>query len=222
MSVYFITSLPKLYINIKPKISKKEFVTQARNDLPQSILKDLDLLINLDTEQVKLGENSILGTTVTDSILRGRLINIFKETNSLFLKKWVKYLVNIQEIVTVLLCKKEDLSQQKAKDYFTNSFDSTSKFVLKNYHLPDFGLSKRFTWFNKLNHVMQGNDIIKTQKTIDLIKLQEIDFLKPTDVFHIDTLLAYYLELSILERAFSFDRVNGRKQVQNILNSFKI
>jgi hypothetical protein len=69
---------------------------------------------------------------------------------------------------------------------------------------------------------MQENDIIKIQKTIDLIKLQEIDFLKPTDMFHIDTLLAYYLELSILERSFSFNRVNGRKQVQNILNSFKI
>jgi len=186
------------------------------------MLKNLNFLINLDAKQIKLGENSILSNIVTDSVMRGMLISIFKETDSMFLKKWIKYLVNIQEIVTVLLCRKEDLSQQKAKDYFTNSFDSTSKFVLKNYHLPDFGLSKRFTWFNKLNNVMQENDIIKTQKTIDLIKLQEIDFLKPTDVFHTDTLLAYYLELSILERAFSFDRVNGRKQVQNILNSFKI
>jgi hypothetical protein len=222
MSVYFITSLPKLYINIKPRISKKEFINQARNNLPLLMLKNLNFFINLDEEQVKLGKSSILGNVITDSALRVMLINIFKETDSLFLKKWIKYLVNIQEIVTVLLCKKEDLSQQKAKDYFTNSFDSTSKFVLKNYHLSDFGLSKRFTWFNKLNHVMQENDIIKIQKTIDLIKLQEIDFLKPTDMFHIDTLLAYYLELSILERSFSFNRVNGRKQVQNILNSFKI
>jgi hypothetical protein len=222
MSVYFITSLPKLYINAKPKISKKEFINQAHNNLPPAILKDLNSLINLDEEKARLGKDSILADVATDSVLRGILIRIFKETDSLFLKKWIKYLVNIQEIVTILLCKKEDLSQQKAKDYFTNSFDSTSKFVLRNYHLPDFGLSNRFTWFNKLNHVMKGNDIIKTQKTIDLIKLQEIDFLKPTDVFHKDTLLAYYLELSILERSFSFDRVNGRKQVQNILNSFKI
>ena len=56
MSVYFITSLPKLYINIKPRISKKEFINQARNNLPLPMLKNLNFLINLDAEQIKLGE----------------------------------------------------------------------------------------------------------------------------------------------------------------------
>lgn len=73
-----------------------------------------------------------------------------------------------------------------------------------------------------MQNITKNNNLKKIEKTIDLIKLQIINSIKKNSTFSMDTILAYYLELSILERQTSLIGFDGEKNIQKILKSINI
>jgi hypothetical protein len=128
----------------------------------------------------------------------------------------------LQEIITGLLCKKNQLKKNDAKRHFENNFEPISKYILHHYSSIDLSLSKRFLWFSKLFKVISSNDLEEIERTIDSIKLYMINYLKRHSIFHVNTLLTYYLELSILERQANFNNSQGNKKIQKMLDSINI
>jgi len=230
MLIYLITSLPKLYIGEKPKISKEQLIKRVYECLPKNSLSDFNLLVQIDKEieksRLQSSTSPMGGKDISErmdnSSMRELFVKIYEKTQSNFLKLWVKYSLNIDDVLVGLLCKRYKLSKQDALKKFSNKFDSTYKIIIKNYESSNLGLSNRFSWFNKLNELIQLNDLENTEKSIDLIKLQIIDYIKPYELFHMDMLLAYYLELSILERQLSFNATSGEKMLRKMLDSITI
>ena len=58
--------------------------------------------------------------------------------------------------------------------------------------------------------------------TDNLISLEIVRILKPLEIFHMDNLIAYYIELSIIERQHNFNRLIGIRRLYNLLNSIVI
>ena len=118
--------------------------------------------------------------------------------------------------------RKKKLSKDLALDHCDRNFGLIHKCIEKNYDSPDLGLSSKFSWFSRIQKAMDMEDLEKIEKTIDLVKLHIIDSIKPYDTFHMDILLAYYLELSILERQASFNSELGKEMLEKLLNSITV
>jgi hypothetical protein len=58
------------------------------------------------------------------------------------------------------------------------------------------------------------------EQAIDLVKLKLIDSIRSKNLFHIDYLIAYYLELIILERQSSFNQFLGEKILQDMVRFY--
>jgi len=223
MLIYLITSLPKLYIGKTPKITKSKFIKHVYLHIPQNMLFDFNMLIDMD-KQKKVYDKQITLELKNKYISYARilLLNILKKTKNIFLKNWISFSIKLQEIITGLLCKKNQLKKNEARRHFENHFDPISKYILNHYNSIDLSLSKRFLWFSKLFKIIKNNDLEKIEITIDSIKLHMINYLKHHSIFHVDTLLTYYLELSILERQANFDNSQGNIKIQKILDSINI
>jgi hypothetical protein len=211
-----------LYIGKKPVISKKQFVKRVYECFSKEALFDFSLLVkmdkNFDTYKSTFNKDPLCSL----SLLKTNLIYIINNAKSVFLCTWAKYAINIEEVIVGLMCKQEYLSYPEASKHFEQYSNSTSKTILKHYNLNDLGLSKKISWFTSIKNIIDLKDLKQIEKTIDSIKFQLIDSIKTNKIFHMDVLLSYYLELSIIERQFSFNYAMGKKILQNILNSIII
>jgi hypothetical protein len=222
MLIYLITSLPRLYIGKHPMISKKEFVQRVQQCFSTDQLFDFLLLTKIDDHmKTKLDKDNYTNSE-GHSFLKEHLSYIMKNSRSNFLYLWAKRSIDIEESIVGLLCKKNRLSQKDILKHSSDQLGSTAKIMLKYYDSSDLGLSKRFSWFNRVSEIIKLDDLEKIEKTLDLVRLQLIDSIKTNEIFHMDVLLAYYLELSILERQSSFNRSFGEKMLQNLLDSIVI
>jgi len=222
MLIYLITSLPKLYVGRVPKISKKKFINRVYDCLTPYEFCDLNLILNFDKiieyYSTKQKKNNISNL----SFIQKNLILIIKNTRSKFLYTWARYSLNLEEALTGIICKSNNLSHKDAQMVFQETQSEVSKTILKNYNTHDLGLSKRYKWFNELINATKSIPLANVEKSIDFIRLKLIDSLKTLDVFNIDYLLAYYLELSILERHTKFNLALGQKKLEKILESIDI
>jgi len=230
MLIYLITSLPKLYIGEKPEITKNNLIKRVYEYIPESSLHDFKLLIKLDkdikdmrSKFADMGGSQHEDKTIRkNSLLRSNLLYIYQNSHSNFLKLWARYSINVEDAIVGLVCKKKQLTKEHALEHCAEKFSLIHKSIARDYDSPDLGLSNRFSWFSKIQKVIDVEDFKKIEKTIDLVKLHIIDSIKPYDIFHMDILLAYYLELSILERQSSFDSDLGKKMLQKLLNSITV
>jgi hypothetical protein len=227
MLVFLITSLPRLSILRKPTISKHEFIERTYSCLSNKDLKDLNLLIKLDQDNKVKAQNlqtkkSDVVDTECKSFYRENLLNLKSQTNSKFLIQWVTYIINFKEIITGLLCKKKNLPLDIARKQFESYSSPTTLYMLKNYGHDDLAMLKRCSWINQLLKGIHTNSLEDIEKLIILLQLKEIDYLKQNDIFHADTILAYYLEISLLEKYFGFNQQLGHDMIKNILKTITI
>jgi len=222
MLIYLITSLPKLHVGRPLKISKKNFITRVNDCLTMDKQHDLNLLLQLNSISEFYDKKSTKNDGVKYSFVQKNLVSIIKNTRSKFLYTWAKYSMNLEEVLIGLMCKNNNLTRDDAQDNFLKPLSEVSKTILKNYDTHDLGLNKRFKWFEKLNNTTKTLPLVEIEKSIDFIRLKLIDSLKSLDVFHTDYLLAYYLELTILERHTKFNLVLGQEKLKNILDSIDI
>ena len=76
---------------------------------------------------------------------------------------------------------------------------------------------KRFSWYSKVKKYLYNSDFLFVEKELNNIKLKEIDNIAISDIFSIDTIIAYYFKLRIIERENSFVYENGNKILDQIL-----
>lgn len=224
MLIYLITSLPKLSINSPLLISITTLTKHIYETLPENILYDFNLLVDMHKQELAHKKSLIKLDKFDDntSFKRSLLTNIQNKTRNTFLKHWTKANIDLQDVITGLLCKKKNLTKAEAKLHFSANQSSIARFIINHYEMNDLGISKRFTWFNEISSILKINDLEKVEKSIDYIKLKIIHNLKDHTIFHINTIFSYYLELSILERHFYFNHNLGKNHLKTFLDSIII
>lgn len=220
MLVYLITSLPILSLNKKLPISKRSFIENLNSCISKDKIIDFNLLINFEKsinsyKKIEFNKNNKIHK-------RDCYFSIYERSTNYFLLEWAKNSLNLDEAITGLMCKFMKVQKEDVLKYFYNRFDSTSQIILNNYDKSDLGLSKKFSWFSKLVNIMENKKLEDVEKNIDLLRLNIINAIKIDNMFSIDTLLSYYLKLSILERQASFNKSAGKIKLQKILDSINI
>jgi len=221
MLVYLITSLPILSLNKELNISKKSFIKNLNSCFSKDKIRDFDLLVDFE-KSIDLYKEMKLVNSINKFHKRDCYFNIYEKSTNYFLLEWAKNSLNLEEVITGLMCKWMNIPKEEVYKHFYNRFDSTSQIILNNYDKSDLGLSKKFSWFSMLVSIMENKKLEDLEKNIDLLRLNIINAIKIDNIFSMDTLLSYYLKLSILERQASFNKNDGKIKLQKILDSINI
>ncbi len=217
MLIYLITSLPILSLNKELTISKASFIKNLKSSISKDKIIDFNLLVKFEESINSYKKNKNIKLHKRECYFE-----IYERSTNYFLLEWAKNSLNLEEAITGLMCKYMKLPKEEAVQFFYNRFDSTSQIILNNYEKLDLGLSKKFSWFTTLVNIINNKKLEDVEKNIDLLRLNIINAIKIDNMFSVETLLSYYLKLSILERQASFNKNAGKIKLEKILNSINI
>jgi len=217
MLIYLITSLPILSLNKELTISKASFIKNLKSSISKDKIIDFNLLVKFEESINSYKKNKNIKLHKRECYFK-----IYERSTNYFLLEWAKNSLNLEEAITGLMCKYMKLPKEEAVQFFYNRFDSTSQIILNNYEKLDLGLSKKFSWFTTLVNIINNKKLEDVEKNIDLLRLNIINAIKIDNMFSVETLLSYYLKLSILERQASFNKNAGKIKLEKILNSINI
>jgi hypothetical protein len=85
---------------------------------------------------------------------------------------------------------------------------------------PDFGLAERLPWIERVLHLPEG-DFVERERRLDLLRWDMLDELTTFSYFRIETLLAFYLRLRIVERWAGLDPKTGRDRLAALVQGLK-
>ncbi len=133
-----------------------------------------------------------------------------------FLAEWFKLNQTLRNVLVLHTCRK--LGWNEA-DYIVG--DSEIEEKLRTSKAKDFDLSDEVPQILEMVQIADEQDISKRERMIDVLKwrwLEEQTFAK---VFDIESVLAYYLRLGIVERWLKLDKETGEKVFREIVFGLK-
>lgn len=143
--------------------------------------------------------------------------SVYNEAQSPFLREWTRFSLNLDEVTAGLLCKMEGMSADDFLRHMEGGFDSSWRVMVAHYDDADLGVGKRFAWYSQVKEALSLDDPEEMEKRLNRIRWKAIDACLGTDLFSMDTVLAYYFRLRILEREASWDVEKGSKILDEIL-----
>ena len=151
-------------------------------------------------------------------LMRRWFQSMYRYARSPFLQQYARMSLNLGETVAGLLCKQEGLSFEAFRNHMKGGFDSTWRVILQHYDAPDLGLSKRLAFFGEVAELLTLDDFPEMERRLNRVRWKLIDSCAGPDIFCVDTVLAWFLKLRILEREASWNRKEGEAVLDQLLN----
>lgn len=133
-----------------------------------------------------------------------------------FLSEWFRLNQTIRNVMAVYTCRRLGWSV----DQFVVG-DGYIECQLKTSKSKDFDLSEDLPYISQIIQIAEELNITRRERMIDLLKwrwLEEATFVK---VFDIDSLLAYYIRLGIIERWLKLDEKQGEQRFRSLVMGLK-
>lgn len=138
------------------------------------------------------------------------------ESDNSFLHSYYCYNLNINNIFTAINARKFDLNR---KSIFVGNNEITE--ALKQSSLKDFGLSSDFPAIEQILSISEESNLVKREKSTDMLKWNFIDELNTFNYFTIEVILAYILKMQMIERWIKLDEETGQEMFENLVNELK-
>jgi len=140
-----------------------------------------------------------------------------------FVREWFAFDLDLRNVLAGINCRKLEEDQGQGSSQFSREqsiicHNDVSELVLKS-NAPDFSLSSRFTWVEKLISFYQ-DDLVGYEKNIDLLRWEMLDELTVFSYFQIETLLAFYIKLRMVERWQELEPDIGKETLDKLLAEF--
>lgn len=133
-----------------------------------------------------------------------------------FVAGWFELNLNINNILVAITARKYGLNKA---DYIVG--DNDVAHTLRTSNARDFGLGDGIEYLPALLHMAEEADLFTREKKLDQLKLawlEEQVFLIP---FDIESVYAYMLQLEMIERWVSLDKVKGEKAFRELIGGMK-
>lgn len=151
-------------------------------------------------------------------LLRRHYVELRRAARSEFLRRWAEFRVDIGEVLTALLCRAEGMSREAFLVQMEGSFAPSAAVIMRRWEEPDLGLGGRFPWLTRVIAAVALDDLQAMSRELDSLLWERIEELSTPGLFEVETLLAYYLKLRIVEREASWDLEAGRAVLDRILS----
>ncbi len=159
----------------------------------------------------------VLRPALQHELMRRHYFELTREAQTEFLRGWANFRVDIGEISTAALAKQQGLSRDAFLEQMLGSFDASAPLILRHWEEPDLGLGRRFSWLPTVMAALADDDLMAMSRTLDDVAWDKIESMQPLELFSVETLLATYLKLRILEREASWDAEAGAEVLARIL-----
>lgn len=133
-----------------------------------------------------------------------------------FIAQWFELNLNISNLLTAITCRKHGL--EKA-DYIVGENEIAEN--LRRSNARDFGLGDSVDYLPAVQRIAEEPDLFMREKKIDQLKwewLEEHTFFK---TFDIERVFAYLLQLEMIERWVTLDKVMGENRFRELVGSMK-
>ncbi len=151
-------------------------------------------------------------------LLRRHYFELTRSATTSFLHDWANFTVDVEEIKTAVLCRDAGLSRDAFLQQMLGSFDASAPLIIRHWEDPRLGLGQRFPWLSAALEAMEGDDLAGGERVLHDIQWQRIEALPVPDLFSVETAMAFYLRLRILEREASWDAERGQAVLDRILS----
>ena len=143
------------------------------------------------------------------------------QTSNDFITKWVTLNLHIKNLFTAITCRKHHLDRTK---YIVGDTAIAEKLRISN--VPDFELNEVSDetlneWLPALFAIAEETDILQRKWKTDLLRWEWIDQQTFFNSFDIESIMAYWLKLEILEYWADLDKQKGEEAFQQIMESMQ-
>lgn len=150
-------------------------------------------------------------------LMRRHYFELTQQAQTTFLRGWAHFRVDLGEVVTAALCRNEGASRDAFLEQMQGSFDATASLIIGHWEDPTLGLGQRFVWLPAVLTALLDDDLVAMSRLFDGIAWDKIEELRPIETFCVETLMATYLQLRILERQAQWDVERGTAVLDRML-----
>lgn len=140
-----------------------------------------------------------------------------------FIREWMTFDLNLRNVLAGLNSRKLEESGWAGATQFSRERsiicrNEVAELILKST-APDFSLASRFAWVEKLLS-FNRETVVEYEKNIDLLRWEMLDALTTFSCFQIETLLAFYIKLGMVERWQELAPETGKAALDKLLAEF--
>lgn len=148
-----------------------------------------------------------------EDILDNYYYRYVMEKGDKFVRTWTNFERSIRLVLAAVTIKRHDLDAQKLI-----VGDSELVRLLRSGNWHDISFLKEGEVVQQVLQISEEEDISLKEHKIDQLKWDFLDSLTFADTFSIDTMLAYFLKLQLLDRWSSLDEERGKETFREIVD----
>lgn len=133
-----------------------------------------------------------------------------------FVARWFELSLNINNILTAFTCNRYDMGKES---YIVGNNEVAE--IMRTSNARDLGLTNYISYLPDLQRISEETDLMEREKKIDLLKWNWIEENTFFNYFSIERVVAYLLQLEIIERWVSLDWELGNKMFREIIQGLK-
>lgn len=218
--------------NLIGLLEKKETVFDKRGSLEEEVLAaalktpdDLPAYMQLFLEMFRENRSPFPGLVPQD-----QLAWFFYEEMAChpepFVREWYRFDLQLRNCVAGINCRNEfphleELSTERdrAASALVVGRDDVAEATLRS-NAPDFGLSQQLPWVERLVTLSRG-PLQEFEKGIAALRWDILDEMTLFSYFSAETVCAYFIKLTIVERWLALDPQTGKEHLDRLLDELK-
>lgn len=137
-------------------------------------------------------------------------------TPNKFVSAWFELNLNINNILAGFVCRKFGLD----KELYIVGHNEVAE-AIRSSNARDFGLSDRVDYLPALQRIADDPDLVGRERKLDQLKWNWIEETTFFNYFSIERVLAYLIQLEIIQRWVSLDRTAAEQMFRNLIGGMK-
>ena len=138
-----------------------------------------------------------------------------------FIASWFEFNLNINNILAAFAARKYKMN---VAEVIVGDTDVCE--MLRTSNARDFGLSETLDYFERLQRLVETDDLVEREKKVDQLKWKWLEDASFFHYFTIERLFVFLLQLEMIERWVLLDKEKGselfRQMIQNLKDEVQI
>ena len=133
-----------------------------------------------------------------------------------FMSSWFEMNLNIGNVLAVLNCRKYGLN----REHFVIGHNELAE-QLRTSNARDFHFNNPISYLSELMQISEETDLMMREKRLDLLRWKWLDEQTFFKTFDIESVITYMLQLEMIERWITLDKVRGQQTFRRLVSDMK-
>ncbi len=220
--------LPNDHVQVLRLLRKQETAEGLRTVYPLAVLEaavanpeaDRQLPGYLREFIADYKEERLRGETSEENVLSGMYYDHMMRSRNRMVREYAEFVMNVRNLAAALNARKygREVAREVVGD---NAFAR----ALRTSNAKDFGLAQDYEFVDRVVSLMNNDDLVARERGLDMLVWDFLDEAVTFEYFSVERVMAYLLQLLIVERWSRMDSESGRKvfreMVERLRKSFQ-